>query len=180
MESVKREYVAMSSDTYDRIESGIRESYPNSCVLWIESVTNPWLEEQFQAQQQEIENKRGNACKVWQLYHGTKEESVNSIIQNGFNIAANTRNAYGVGTYFAKKANYSKEYAAPASDQISFMLLCDVLIGEMGTGYTSGIKIDTAKHDNSVDNIRNPLIVVSPYNYGAIPRYIIAFYRNAK
>ncbi len=180
MESVKREYVAMSSNTYDTIESDIRQSYPNSCVLWIESVTNPWLEEQFQKQKSDIEAIRGVPCKIWQLYHGTKEDAVNSIIHRGFNVSANTRNAYGVGTYFAKNANYSKEYAAPASDQISFMLLCDVLIGEMGNGYTSGKQIDTAKHDNSVNNIKKPLIVVSPYDYGAIPRYIIAFYRNAK
>ena len=181
MESVKREYVAMSNETYDKIESGIRESYPNSCVLWIEKVTNSWLDEHFEAQRTLIETKRQKPCQVWQLYHGTKEEAINSIINHGFNVSSNVRNAYGIGTYFAKNANYSKDYAAPApSDQVSFMLLCDVLIGEIATGYGSGKAIDVEKHDNSVDNIKKPGIIVTPYDYGAIPRYIIAFYRNAK
>lgn len=179
MSSVIRKDVFMSDKRYDRIEEGIRKSYPNSCILWIEEISNPELEELYQKQKVEIEVKRGKPCKEMELYHGTKEEAANNIIQEGFDPERNSRAAYGKGTYFAKNASYSRDYAPPASDQVSFMLICSVLIGEIGL-YGSIKPIDISKHDNAVDNPKSPSIYVTPYTYGAIPRFIVAFHRNAK
>ncbi len=179
MSGVERKDVFMSDKRYDKIEEGIRKSYPNSCILWIEEIINPELEELYQKQKAEIEKKRGKPCRELELYHGTREEYSNSIIKNGFDPLANTRSAYGKGSYFAKNASYSRDYAPPASDQVSFMLICSVLIGETSV-YTASKPIDTVKHDNSVDNPKNPSIYVTPYQYGAIPRFIVAFHRNAK
>jgi poly [ADP-ribose] polymerase 10/14/15 len=169
----------MSDKRYDKIDEGIRKSYPNSCILWIEEITNPELEEKYNITQLEIEKKRGKPCSKIDLYHGTREEYASSIIKYGFNSYANNRSAYGKGSYFAKNASYSRDYAPPASDQISFMLICSVLIGEIGS-YRSNSIIDTLKHDNSVDNIKKPSIYVTPYDYGAVPRFLVAFHRNAK
>lgn len=179
MSSVQRKDVFMSDKRYDKIEEGIRKSYPNSCILWIEEIINPELEELYQKQKADIEKKRGKPCKELELYHGTREEYSNSIIKNGFDPLANTRSAYGKGSYFAKNASYSRDYAPPASDQVSFMLICSVLVGETSV-YGASKPIDTAKHDNSVDNPKSPSIYVTPYQYGAIPRFIVAFHRNAK
>ena len=179
MSSVERKDVFMSDKHYDKIEEDIRKSYPNSCILWIEEIINPELEENFQKQKAEIEAKRGKPCKELELYHGTREEYSNSIIKNGFDPLANARSAYGKGSYFAKNASYSRDYAPPASDQVSFMLICSVLVGEIAV-YGPSKLIDTSKHDNSVDNSKSPSIYVTPYQYGAIPRFIVAFHRNAK
>lgn len=179
MSGVQRKDVFMSDKRYDRIEEGIRKSYPNSCILWIEEISNPELEELYQKQKAEIEAKRGKPCKEIELYHGTKEEAANNIIREGFDPERNSRAAYGKGTYFAKNASYSRDYAPPASDQISFMLICSVLVGEICI-YGSMKPIDTSKHDNAADNPKNPSIYVTPYQYGAIPLFIVAFHRNAK
>ena len=58
------------------------------------------------------------------------------------------------------------------------MLLCSVIVGKCICG-TSGIEIDKSKADNFVDKIENPTIVVSPYDKGGIPKYLIAFHKNA-
>ncbi len=175
----QRDYISMSDKVYNQIEDGIRKSYPNSCILWIERIINPMLEDAFQNQIKDIETRRGKVCKIEQLYHGTHEASAFRIIESGFKVSANTRNANGVGTYFAKAANYSKDYAPPATDEVSFMLICDVIIGEKGI-YGNGKQIDITRYDNSVDSLKDPSIVVTPYDNGAIPRYIVAFHRNAK
>ncbi len=169
----------MSDKRYDAIEAGIRKSYPNSCILWIEEIVNPTLEEDYKKQKADIEAKRGKPCKELQLYHGTREEYANSIIKNGFDPLANSRSAYGKGSYFAANASYSRDYAPPASDEVSFMLICSVLVGETVV-YGPNKPIDTSKHDNSVDNTKSPYIYVTPYASGAIPRFIVAFHRNAK
>jgi hypothetical protein len=177
--AVKRANVFMSDKRYDKIEEGIRKSYPNSCILWIEEISNPELEERYQSQKVEIEAKRGKPCKELELYHGTREEYANNIIRDGFDPLANTRSAYGKGSYFAKNAAYSRDYAPPASDDVSFMLICSVLIGETSV-YGANQSINTKLHDNSVDNPKSPSIYVTPYTGGAIPRFIVAFHRNAK
>jgi hypothetical protein len=169
----------MSDKRYDKIEEGIRKSYPNSCILWVEEIVNPNLEEKYQAQKAEIETKRGRPCTELELYHGTREEYANSIIRDGFDPLANTRSAYGKGSYFAKNASYSRDYAPPASDEVSFMLICSVLVGEF-TVYGGNQDINTALHDNSVDSVKSPSIYVTPYSGGAIPRFIVAFHRNAR
>lgn len=168
----------MSDKRYDRIEEDIRKSYPNSCILWIEEVVNPRLEEAYQKQRIEIVKKRGKPCKELELYHGTREEYINAIVRDGFDPLANKRSSYGRGSYFAKNASYSRDYAAPASDQVSFMLICSVLVGEIAI-YGADKPIDISKHDNSVDNLKSPSIYVSPYEAGAIPRYVVAFHRYA-
>lgn len=176
---IKRTPIYVSSDIFSELEKGILKSYPNACVLWMEQIDNPTLEENYAKQRAEIEEKRGQSCSELLLYHGTSELAVNNIIQNGFRPSMNARSAYGKGTYFAKNASYSRDYAPPTSDQISFMLLCSVLVGNVSV-YSHNQIVQTKQHDNSVDHIQNPTIYVTPYQYGAIPRYLIAFYRNAK
>jgi hypothetical protein len=176
---VQRKDVYMSDKRYDLIEEGIRRSYPNSCILWVEEITNPELEGIYQKQKAEIEARRGKPCKELELYHGTREEYANAIMKYGFDPQANTRSAYGKGSYFAKNASYSRDYAPPASDDVSFMLICSVLVGEVSV-YGSNLPINTTLHDNSVDNPKSPSIYVTPYAAGAIPRFIVAFHRNAK
>ena len=59
------------------------------------------------------------------------------------------------------------------------MFLVDVLVGTCVKGI-SGKKLDTKLHDNFVDNLLSPTIYVTPYPYGAYPRYVVCFHKNAK
>jgi len=179
MSSVSRKYIPLGDKRYDAIEAGIRSSYPHSCVLWIEEVENPDLEAAYQNKKREIEVARGSSCQEQELYHGTREEALPGILREGFDPSVNKRSAYGKGSYFAKNASYSCEYAPPASDHISFMLICSVLIGVVGT-YGQNKKINTTVHDISVNNLTAPTIFATPYKEAAVPRYIVAFHHDAK
>lgn len=168
-----RNNISMSDKRYEKIETSIRNSYPNSCILWIEEVKNPILEESYQKQKAEIEKKRNKRCQELELFHGTKESIIDIIINKGFDPSANRRSAYGKGSYFARNASYSKDYAPPSTDDISFILICNLLYCESNC-YGCNVSIDISRHDNSVDSISNPSIYVTPYKYGAVPRYVVA------
>ncbi len=170
--------IALSNPKFDIIDAGIRQSYPNSCILWIEEINNPMLNEEYIKQKSSIENTRGCECKeIHNVYHGTNEQSSAQIIQYGFDPIYNKRNAYGIGSYFAKHASYSKDYAPPASNEISYMFLCKILIGNPGK-YGSGHAIKMDIHDSSSDATQT--IFVTPYRYGAIPQYLVAFHKTVK
>jgi hypothetical protein len=175
---ITRKYLSVNSKDYDEITKIVQKSYPNACVVWIEDVQNDELEQEYEKKKQEIITQRVT-CDEKMLFHGTNEASIQNILQNGFDPTYNRRSAYGVGSYFATNAVYSKEYAPPSRDEISFMFIASVLVG-IPAVYHTNQPIHTSRHDNSVDNIQKPNIYVTPYRYGAVPRRIIAFYRNAK
>lgn len=170
-------YVEMCDPRYDEILAGVRKSYVNSCVLWIEEVHNEELENAYFNQKDQLISLRGEkVVKELRLYHGTNESVARIIMREGFDPSANRKSAYGKGTYFARDASYSISYAPPCgNDEVSYVLICDMLLGQMKT-YGANQPIDTLQHDNSVDSLRR--IFVTPYRYGAIPRYLVAFYKN--
>jgi hypothetical protein len=168
-------YVEMSEPIYDTISKRIRESFPNSCICWIEENQNSLLLEAY-----ENKKKTMSTPNEVQWFHGTNETNINTIVQGGFDPAYNKTSAYGKGTYFAKNASYSQGYMIPNKDGISFMFLCDVLMGRISPTSRANVSIDTNTYDCAVDNFQNPTIVVTPYSDSAYPRYIIAFHKNAK
>jgi poly [ADP-ribose] polymerase 10/14/15 len=168
----KTVYVEMSDPVYDQISKRVRQSFPNSCICWIEEVQNPDLQKSYD----ELKLKIGNE-KL--LFHGTSEESINSIAAGGFNPDYNKTSAYGKGTYFAEKASYSFSYMKQGRDGVAYMFLCSVLVGRMCRG-SNQLVINTENYDSAVDNIDNPSIFVSPHAAAAYPKYIISFHKNAK
>ena len=162
-------YVEMSEKLYDEIASRVRESYPNSCIVWIEEVLNKGLRNEYEKQ------RAGGPER--QLFHGTHEDAIDSIAAVGFDPSYNRVSAYGIGTYFARDAVYSFSYMRPGREQISYMFLADVFVGKSALGranYTIPEGVDTA-----VNNLDSPSIFVTPHRYGAYPKYIIAFHKNA-
>lgn len=163
---------------YDKIVAAIHQDYPNSCVLWIEEVHNPPLRAAYEARVASILEKRGQVQQL-QLYHGTKEMHIKPICDGGFDVHKNVVSAFGKGSYFSTSAMYSKSYAQKSnSDGISFMLVCDVAVGTCCVG-RSNMVIDTTLFDNAIDNPKKTKIYVSPYNDGAYPAYVVAFYKDA-
>lgn len=173
---MKYERILLSDKNYDEISKLIRLSYPNACILWIDKIINNTLENEQKILIEEITQKRKQTPKIMQMFHGTREQNIEIIANRGFDVNYNKVSAYGRGTYFAKNANYSCGYTDCDKDKISYMFLCDVVVGKT-TCVGSNMSIDTQNYDNSVDNPNNIHICVTPYNAGGIPKYIIAFYK---
>lgn len=169
-------YVEMKEPIYDTISKRIRESFPNSCIVWIEENQNSFLLEAYQTRKKEIAKVTG--VNEFQWFHGTREENITKIAQGGFDPTYNRTSAYGKGTYFAKNASYSNSYMHPNKDGISFMFLCDVVMGKPCLG-RSNLEIETNMYHSAVDNFNAPTILVSPFADGAYPRYIVAFHKSA-
>lgn len=172
--------VMMSSEVYDRITDMIVKSYPNACLLYIDEIVNDELYSSYVTRKTLLEGKRGDGnIKELQLFHGTKVDSLNSIAQTGFQKAFNKTSAYGKGTYFSTTASYSTHYTDKDNTDVSFMFVCDVIVGNC-TVVNGPIEIDTIRYDNSVNNVNAPTIYVTPYDDGAYPRYLVAFHKNPK
>ena len=172
--------VSLSSRLYDDIAIKIRNSYPNACILYIYEIINPDLDSNYTNKKQELIELRGEINITEKLlFHGTSHKNINSIATNGFLTNKNKVSAFGRGSYFSTMASYSKNYSVSYTDDISYMFLCDVIVGKCGI-YRNHAIINTEIHDNSVDSAHNPTIYVTPYDAGAYPRYLIAYHKNAK
>jgi len=172
--------VSTSSKLYDEIALKIRNSYPNACILYIDEVINPELYDDYINKKNELITLRGES-KIAEklLFHGTSHKNINSIASVGFLTCKNKVAAFGHGSYFSTMASYSANYSVSHTDDISYMFLCDVIIG-VGGIYGDRATINTDKHDNSVNSAHNPTIYVTPYDAGAYPKYLIAYHKNAK
>lgn len=171
--------VPLSSTLYDTVCARIRESYPNSCILYIDQVNNSSLQQKYDDRKATLSALRSSAVEEKQMFHGTKFANVDKIANNGFQVEYNQRSSYGRGTYFSNFASYSRDYTNTDNELVSYMFLCDVLVGKCVV-VSGGRPIDTRLYDNGVDNLTIPSIVVCPYNDGCYPRYLIAFHKNAR
>lgn len=171
-------YIEMSDKRYDEISVRVRQSYPNSCIVWIEENQNEDLLKLYTAHKQSLEASLGHPPKEQQLFHGTREENVNSILANGFDPSFNKTSAYGVGSYFARDARYSFGYMHPGKEGVSYMFLADVITERLSHGFNN--RTILSSYDCAVDTPNNPSIFVTPHHYGAYPRYIIAFHKSAQ
>lgn len=166
--------IYMSDARYDQISAKIRISYPNACILFIDQVDNYDLSENYNNRKKDIEEKRGFVEEM-QLFHGTRANLIDKIAAEGFDPSKSVVAAFGPGTYFATTAAYSFNYMKTTDKTgVSYMFLADVLVGKK---IRNGADLD---FDNYVDNPLNPSIIVTPYNDGAYPKYVIAFHKNAK
>lgn len=153
--------VLLEDPKFDSISTMISSSFPNSCVLWIDEVINDQLLARYIAKKEEYYHKYKNELIELQLFHGTNENNIAPIVQDGFKAHLNKRSAYGKGNYFSTMAGYSKSFMT-SDTSISFMFLCDILIG------------DKCSHDQS----KTVGIYVIPDDDSCFPRYIIAFHKN--
>ena len=166
----------MSDKRFDYIYSLILKSYPNACILYIDEVVNETLLNSYNELRTSLE--KVTTIQEKQLFHGTMDSLIDVIAGEGFDPTKNKTSIYGYGTYFAVNAGYSYNYMK-GTTEITYMFLADVLVGRLTTG--KRISVDgNYTWDNNVDNIHFPTIYTTPYHYGAYPRYIIAFHKNAK
>jgi len=109
-----------------------------------------------------------------QVFHGTHANNINDIIINGFDPSKNRVSAYGIGSYFAKNASYSFNYMKSAdTNDISYMFVANIFIGK--------VKYNSSEDDGDtyVDNVRTPTIFSMPLKEQTLPKYLVAFHKNA-
>lgn len=171
---MSRTPIYMTDNRFDEISAKVRLSYPNACILFIDEVNNYTLNEAYNNRKQQIVEKRKEVTEM-QLFHGTHAHLIDKIAEEGFDPKKNVSTAFGQGTYFATTAKYSFNYMKSTDKSgISYMFLADVLVGKKVL-YYQGIP----DFDNYVDNLNTPSIIVTPYQDGAFPKYVIAFHKNA-
>jgi len=120
--------------------------------------------------------------RVW-LFHGTDEETVPKIMQQGFNRSFCGKNAtrFGKGVYFARNASYSSStrFSQPNKDRIQHMFLCRVIIGEYCCGVADAIvpppRDGLVLFDSTVDDVSAPDIFVTYHDSQAYPEYLVRF-----
>lgn len=141
----------------------------------------------------QIKNK-SNKPLEYKLFHGTSNESIESICKLGFNrsFCGQNGSAYGQGVYFARDASYSHNFSKPKNmpllrtslpqPQIYQMLLAKVLVGnyQLIRSNNSNFKdtefsIDGFQYDSVVDDLNNPSIFVVFKDYRALPHYLIEY-----
>ncbi len=167
-------YLPLSDPNYERISALIRKSYPEACIVYIEMCSSETLESEFEKERSAIPR----TTTIQQLFHGTKEAAISSICNYGFDPALNKVGAYGKGTYFSPQASLSFNYTNKSKlTDLQYIFLADVIIGTF-TRAGNMQTIDTAHYDNSCNHMKNPTIICTPYRYGAIPRYLIAFHKQ--
>ena len=180
---VLAKYLSMSDKRYAEIEKMVLATYKNACIVWIEENENKDLLHKYEAYKSSFSEPNEK-----RLFHGTSKENIDSILQNGFNPECNTTSAHGRGTYFSRRAVYSKDYSlkhenrfrkktSNSEGNIAYMFVCDVVtgkttIGSQGTILPKGF-------DSFTDSISRPDMYIVNKLEACYPRYICAFYPYA-
>ena len=124
--------------------------------------------------------KKKNGNNERTLFHGTSKDTIDKIIDNGFNRDFNKTHKYGKGVYFAKHASKANGYCSNHTDGYRYMLVCRVFVGDYTIGTanmtTPPLKNNGKSHyDSLVNRLNDPTIFVISKVYHAIPEYIIKF-----
>ena len=166
------QYLSLSDSKYAQIEDVILKSFPKACILWIEKNENTTLEQLFIEYSLKFPNPR-----IQQLYHGTSEDIARLIMKEGFDPSKNKSSFYGNGVYFSPFANVSQWYSKKSQDDISFFLVCDVVVGKSCVGLLN--QDIPSDYQSAVNNLIKPTEIVVNKKEAAFPRYLVAFYRDA-
>ncbi|KAK3568803.1 hypothetical protein QTP86_017403 [Hemibagrus guttatus] len=174
----------VGSQEYNDVLGNFKKTCNNN-VLSIARIQNPRMWKNYQNNKQYMEQMNGHLNNEKTLFHGTREDSINHINQNGFNrsYAGKNATAYGKGTYFALNASYSANntYSVPNAQGHKHMYYCRVLTGEYTVGNSAMIDPPpktvngTDLYDTVVDNTAAPTIFVVFRDYHAYPDYLITF-----
>ena len=167
-------YIDLSDPIYSQIEASVLKTYTKACIVWMEKNENKVLEQEYLLYALQFVEPN-----VKRLFHGTKEENMNSILRSGFNPALRKVCACGYGVYFSTRAEYSRHYSKTRSNQdLAYMLVCDVVCGKVAQG-RQGLNIPEG-YQSFTDNLAHPDMYIVDKREAAYPRYLVAFYPYAK
>ena len=168
-----------------------RTTLPTRTVDRLERIENGPQHELFSVCRRNMARELGpdadKAGTVRLLFHGTSEAAVHAIINSdtaGFLplLAGTCRGAvWGNGTYFARDASYSDDYAAVLSSGQRQMLAVEVAVGRWTRG-APGLKAcpmlpgeSCRRYNSLVDDEQRPSIFVIQHAMQAYPAYLITY-----
>lgn len=161
---------------YNDIKQDILNIYPNAFILWMSLIENDKLKENQIKLINDIEKRRNMKVDIKEMYRATKKNDIIQIAENGMTDEYFINTFYGQGYYYSNSIKYCSDYIKDIlNEDISYVFLCDVVIGKYNKIYDF---INTDDYDNSVNSVEDYDITVSPYKYGGIPKIIIAFNKN--
>jgi hypothetical protein len=166
-------YISCTSKEYDEVTSLIRSSCPDECIVSIDKFVTPDLVTKYETYKQSLPSYTEAT-----VFHGTSEEAVWRILQTGFDVGKQTRNAHGIGTYFGTTAQVSRAYAKANSQEDNILLICRMALGPKKAVGVHGKPFPQGT-DYGVDMAVKPSMYVMPHNGGAIPLYLVRFYAPA-
>jgi len=182
------------TDEFVEIETEFFKTMPDATrIESLERVENGFMYDSYQLQLSMLEAQIGK--KDWKsktmrrmLYHGTSSEAIAEIVNStdghGFipMLAGSSSGAvWGEGTYFARDAKCSADFAKKLPSGEKMMLVVDVLIGRSEKGKSGLKRFNTiqgekfVKYNSLVDNASNPSIFVIQHSNQAYPAYVITY-----
>jgi hypothetical protein len=158
---------------YDKLVMEVRSSYVSACVLYIDRVDTPKLHARY-ADYVFAMVAAGHKPTEAHGWHGSTEACIYNIANEGFDPDQNVRSAYGKGTYIARDAVYSKEFAIKSQqDDLSFMLYCKFAYKSLAPGLAHRSTEPWVALTNPVNTI-----FVVPDKDAVVPLYIVAFHKG--
>ncbi|XP_059168722.1 protein mono-ADP-ribosyltransferase PARP14-like [Physella acuta] len=166
-ENVKIVPLKQGSQEYTKIQQFFLQGGANASIKKIERIQNKALYQQYSVKKRELElhNPKGHKNEL-RLFHGTSANTIQMIINNGFNRSYCGVNgtAYGKGVYFAVQSSYSVNYAAPDAQGNRHMFVVRVLVGE------------STPSNSSMNFLPNKPGTTRPYDSGSANGIYVIFY----
>ncbi|XP_028418569.1 protein mono-ADP-ribosyltransferase PARP11-like [Dendronephthya gigantea] len=173
------------SPEYLSVEAKFKITLSNKTIHKIERVQNMDLWESYSRKLSKLSRKLGRPAEVRDLFHGTGENAVNAICQQGFDWRMNGAHgtAYGKGSYFAVAASYSDGFSnVSRTTGHKMMFLSKVIVGLYVVGNSNTVRPpprDPNKpyelYHSCVDNQTNPTMFVVFDNDQAYPQFLISY-----
>ena len=105
------------------------------------------------------------------LFHGTDEENITDILNDGFSLTVSMKhgNIFGNGIYFTNSIEKALSYSERSKNK-KYVIMCvvhigDVIKGEKNMGIHPKMPNKDKRYDTSVDNINNPIQFIKKENY---------------
>ena len=166
----------LSDPIWEYVSKILELTYPEMCICWIDKIDNPTLKTNYESRKLLIQQSRGFVEEMT-LFHGTSDANAQDIVKEGFQPSFNRTSVYGIGTYFSTSSKISSFYSRFNNTDMSYLFVCKVLVGKTKIGVANEI-LDVTQYDNTVNTTKNPTIYTTPYDNGAYPEYLVAFYKN--
>ncbi|KAG7166204.1 mono-ADP-ribosyltransferase PARP12-like 2 [Homarus americanus] len=179
-ERIRLVTVASTSPEYQTVVGLLGSGVPNTSVVKIERIQNPFLWRALQNKIKEMVTVYGDIKKVdvRQVFHGTRPDVVASICAENFDWrlhGSSTGQACGRGTYFSPNAGTSYGYSRNDSAGLRYMFVARVAVGSIVPGNSAMARPPTnpatgAPYDSTGDGTS---VIVKYDKQEYYPEYII-------
>ncbi|XP_026182494.2 protein mono-ADP-ribosyltransferase PARP12 [Mastacembelus armatus] len=171
-----------TSDEFKEIQALFCHTMRGFDIVKIERIQNRALWEVFQWQKNQMKSKnRVQSVMEKKLFHGTDTKHVDAICSANFDwrICGTHGTAFGKGSYFARDAKYSHNYAGDSN--VRSMFVSRVLVGDYTKGSSGYLRPpskdggDVNFYDSCVDDVSNPSIFVVFEKHQIFPEYLLQY-----